>query len=45
MFTVLCSVYAENANLLGDNINTIKKNIKALADASTKVGLQVNIVK
>jgi hypothetical protein len=29
-------------NLLGENIDTIKKNKKALIDASKEVGLEVN---
>jgi hypothetical protein len=36
-------VYADDdANLLGDNIDTIKKNTEALIDASKEVGLEVN---
>jgi phosphoglycerate-specific signal transduction histidine kinase len=35
-------VYADHVNLLGDNIDTIKKNTKTLIDASTEVGLEVN---
>jgi hypothetical protein len=34
---------AHDVNLLGDNINAIKKNIEALIDAGKKVGLQINI--
>jgi ribosomal protein S2 len=30
-------------NLLGDNIDTIKKNMETLIDASKEVGLEVNI--
>jgi hypothetical protein len=33
------SVYAEDVNLLGDDIDTIKKNTQALIDISKKVGL------
>jgi hypothetical protein len=32
-------------NLLGDNIDTIKKNIKALIDGSKEVGLEINVEK
>jgi folylpolyglutamate synthase/dihydropteroate synthase len=37
-------IYADDMNLLGDDINTIKKN-KALIDASKEVGLEVNAEK
>jgi hypothetical protein len=35
--------YADDANLLGDNIDTINKNIETLIDASKEDGLEVNI--
>jgi uncharacterized protein YoxC len=38
-------VYADDVNLLGDNINTIKKKMDTLIDASKEVGLEVNTVK
>jgi hypothetical protein len=31
--------YADDVNLLGDNIDTINKNTKTLTDASKEVGL------
>jgi hypothetical protein len=35
-------VYADGVNLLGDNIDTIKKNTEPLIDATKEVGLEVN---
>jgi hypothetical protein len=32
-------VHADGVNLLGDNIDTIKKNTETFIDASKKVGL------
>jgi hypothetical protein len=37
--------YANNANLLGDNIDTIKNNTETLIDASKKIGPEINIEK
>jgi hypothetical protein len=37
--------YADDVNLLGDNIDTIKKNKKTLIDASKEVGLEINVDK
>jgi hypothetical protein len=34
--------YAEDLNLLGDDIETIKKNTQTLIDAGKEVGLEVN---
>jgi hypothetical protein len=36
-------VYADDVNLLGDNIDNTKKNTQTLTDASKEVGLEVNI--
>jgi hypothetical protein len=38
-------VYSDDVNLLGDNINTLKKNTETLIDASKEVGLEVNAEK
>jgi hypothetical protein len=32
-------------NLMGDNIDTIKKNTKTLIDASKEIGLEINVEK
>jgi hypothetical protein len=37
--------YADHVNLLGDNIDPIKKNTETLIDASKEVGLEVNVDK
>jgi hypothetical protein len=37
--------YADDVNLLGDNIATINKNTQTLIDASKEVGLEVNVEK
>jgi ribosomal protein S2 len=38
-------VYADDVILLGDSIDTIKKNMEILIEASKKVGLEVNTEK
>jgi hypothetical protein len=35
-------IYADDVNLLGDNIDTIKRNTQTLTDASKAIGLEVN---
>jgi hypothetical protein len=37
--------YADNVNLVGDNIDTKKKNTGTLTDASKEVGLEINVEK
>jgi hypothetical protein len=37
--------YADVVNLLGDNIDTVKKNAETLIDASKEVGLEINVEK
>jgi cell division protein YceG involved in septum cleavage len=34
--------YADDVNIVGENIDTIQKDTKALSDASKEVGLEVN---
>jgi hypothetical protein len=37
--------YADDVNLLGDSLDTIKKNTGTLTDASKEVGLKINLEK
>jgi hypothetical protein len=37
--------YADGVNLLGDNIDTIKRNTQTSVDASKEVGLKVEVEK
>jgi hypothetical protein len=37
--------YADDVSLMEDNIDTIKKNTETLIDASTEVGLELNMEK
>jgi hypothetical protein len=37
--------YADDVNLLGDNIDTIKKNRETLLDATKEIGLEINVEK
>jgi hypothetical protein len=37
--------YADDVNLLGDNIDTIKKSTETLIDASKEVVLEINLEK
>jgi hypothetical protein len=37
--------YPDDVNLLGDNIDTIKKNTETLMDAIKGVGLEINVEK
>jgi hypothetical protein len=40
-----CLAYADDVNLLGDNIDTINKNTETVIGASKEVGLEVNVEK
>jgi hypothetical protein len=37
--------YADDVNLLGDNIDIIEKNTETLIDASKEVGVEINVEK
>jgi hypothetical protein len=38
-------VYADDVNVLGDNIDIVTKNTQTLIDASKEIGLEVNTEK
>jgi len=38
-------LYADDVNLLGDTVNTIKDNSETLLEASTDIGLEINVEK
>jgi hypothetical protein len=44
-FTHQLLAYADDVNLLEDNIDTLNKNMETLIDASKEVGLEINVEK
>jgi outer membrane cobalamin receptor len=42
---IFTTLYADDVNLLGDNIDTTKKNTETLIDATKVTGLEVNAEK
>jgi hypothetical protein len=38
-------VYADDVNLLGDSVNTVKENSEILLEASNNIGLEINSEK
>jgi hypothetical protein len=43
--TLQLLAYSYVVNLLGDNIDTVKKNTESLIDASKEIGLEINVEK
>jgi hypothetical protein len=44
-WTYKFATYAKDVIVLGDNVDTIKKNTETLIDASKEVGLEINVQK
>jgi hypothetical protein len=38
-------VYADDVNLLGDSVNTIKENSETLLEATRDIGVEINVEK
>jgi hypothetical protein len=38
-------VYADDVNLLGDSVNTIKENTETLLETGRDIGLEINVEK